>query len=155
LPLREVDRLTENNGGIPCPVCGETYGTFDNLKKHIEYNSLTETHDNVPVEGSHRDTNKVPPSYLEPARITEMDLRLNLLDKEVMVVVEGIEPLISGTFQALHSYTAEDIYFHGRFAPCMSTKDGNIYVDLLKFHEVTPRTGSTPNVTSRRKQFGL
>lgn len=152
LALREVDRMVENNGGIPCPVCGETYGTYENLQRHIQYNTLTESHDNVPVEGSHQDASLVAGSQIRGLRLTEHDIKTSLLDKEIMVVCEGIEPLISGTFQALHSYTLEDIVFGGKFAPCMSQKDGQIYVDLNKFHQIIP---GTPKATVKtRKIFG-
>lgn len=153
LPLREVDRMVENNGGIPCPVCGETYGTFENLNRHIRYNGLTESNDNVPIEGSHRDPKLIAPENARPFEMTETDIRTNLVDKEVMVVVEGIEPLISGTFQALQSYALDDVVFGGKFAPCMSQRDGKVFVDLDKFHQILP---GTPRISARtRKIFQL
>mmetsp|Transcript_35119 Transcript_35119/g.84975 ORF Transcript_35119/g.84975 Transcript_35119/m.84975 type:complete len:481 (-) Transcript_35119:1071-2513(-) len=150
LALREVDRMVENNGGIICPVCGETYGTYENLKNHIEYSKLIEKSDPlIPVEGSHRDIAKVQPDRLfKRFEISEQDIRNNLHDKEIMIVLEAIEPLISGTFQALHSYTADDIVFGGKFAPCMSQKDGEIFVDLDKFHQVI---ATTPRALLRKR----
>jgi len=150
LALREVDRMVENNGGIPCPVCGETYGTFENLHRHIDYNKMTEAADDIPVEGSHRDPYLVIPRDSTVAELTENQIKANLIDKEIMVVVEGIEPLISGTFQALHSYTLDDIVFGCKFAPCMSQKDGQIFVDLDKYHKVIP---STPGSVRTRKRY--
>lgn len=138
LALREVDRMVENIGGIPCPVCGETYGTFENVQRHIHYNKLVESNDNIPVKGSHQDPNLILPEHTQPFEMTEEDLKESLGDKEIMFVCEGIEPLVSGTFQALQSYKMEDVVFHGRFSPCMSQKDGNIFVDLDKFHEIVP-----------------
>lgn len=38
---------------------------------------------------------------------------------EIICVVEAIDPLMSGTFQAIQSYTLDDIVFHAEFAPCM------------------------------------
>lgn len=153
LALREVDRMVENNGGIPCPVCGETYGTFQNLNRHIKYNSLTESHDKVPVEGSHRDPKLVIPGDAKPFEMAENEIRTNLIDKEVMVVVEGIEPLISGTFQALQSYTLDDIVFGGKFSPCMSQRDGQVFVDLDKFHQIVPGTPKTSVRTRKIFRF--
>ena len=37
--------------------------------------------------------------------MTKNDLREHLADKEVTYVVEGIEPMVSGTFQTLQFYT--------------------------------------------------
>ena len=45
----------------------------------------------------------------ERFEMSEEELRQSLQDKEIMVVCEGIEPLVSGTFQALQSYTSDDI----------------------------------------------
>lgn len=141
LALREVDRMVENCGGIPCPVCGETYGTYLNLQRHIEYNRLLEAADpNIPVTGSHQDSNLTDTDNFQPFQVSQEELRQSLRDKEIMVVCEGIEPLISGTFQALHSYTADDVVFDGKFAPCMSQKGGKIFVDLERFHQVVPGT---------------
>lgn len=146
LALREVDRMVENYGGIPCPVCGEVYGTHENLKRHIKYNKLIESADpNIPVEGSHQEQGLE--EGFEPFEMSEAELRVSLQDKEIMVVCEGIEPLVSGTFQALQSYTSDDIVFGGRFAPCLFQKHGKIFVDLEKFHRVIP---STPTSSSRK-----
>ena len=112
-------------------------GTYENLQRHIQYNSLTESHDKVPVEGSHQDTSLIPPSYTGGLQLTEHDIKTSLLDKEIMVVCEGIEPLISGTFQALQSYTLEDIVFGGKFSPCMSQKDGHFNLSVQQLSSTT------------------
>lgn len=120
------------------------YGTYENLQRHVRYNKIIEGADpNVPVEGSHQDTNLIGPEYFQPFEMSENEIRQSLQDKEIMVVCEGIEPLISGTFQALQSYTADDIMFGGKFAPCMSQKEGKIYVDMEKFHQIVPATPVT------------
>jgi hypothetical protein len=138
LQLREIDQIIDNTG-IMCPVCGETYGSQLQLKKHIEYNAMIENMDPAfPITGSHRDPHLVEPFLAEPKELTENDIREHLKDKEIMVVVEGIEPMVSGTFQALQSYKIQDILFGGRFAPCMSQQAGRIYVDVDRFHEVLP-----------------
>ena len=81
-------------GGIPCPVCGETYGTHDNLQRHIQYNAMMEAADpNVPVQGSHQTlAGQALPA--QPLEMSQQEIRNSLQDKEVMVVCEGIEPLI-------------------------------------------------------------
>ena len=58
---------------------------------------------------------------------------------EVIVVVEGIEPYSSNTFQARHSYMHSDVVFDAHFAPCMSVDaDGMPRLDWGKFHAVCP-----------------
>ena len=171
LVLREVDSRTGGRDGIICPVCGETYGTLGNLQRHVHYTAMVEAaDDNFSVEGSHRDPELVPASWLptikqendsvplspnqrarqnrkrlrkrqlsvEDRRNFSIDnMREHLRDKEIVCVLEGIEPMVSGTFQALQSYKVEDVRFGGRFAACMSREVGEeITVDLDRFHEI-------------------
>jgi len=137
LCLREVDDLTESRTGVTCPVCGEAYGTLENLKKHVHYNKLLEeATEELPVEGSHCDPNIFMSENTESPELTMRHIKDNLVDKEIICVVEAIEPTISGTFQALQSYRADDIEFGGKFAPCMSQNDGKVYVDMDKFHQI-------------------
>ena len=56
---------------------------------------------------------------------------------EVVVVVEAIEPHTSGTFQARHSYTADDIVFDKSFVTCMNVaKDGQAHLNWKLFHKM-------------------
>jgi len=76
---------------------------------------------------------------------------------EIICVVEAIDPIMSGTFQALQSYTIDDIEFGAEFAPCiLADKEGgkkdigrlgrwfvgrsavgrSVKVDLDSFHDV-------------------
>jgi uncharacterized C2H2 Zn-finger protein len=115
LVLREADSDTFNRDGYCCPVCGETYASLENLKRHINYTKLYEKKDKTPIESSHQDETIVTPELTNKFVMSEDELRESLKDKEVILVVEGIEPLVSGTFQALQSYTAEDVQFGGTF----------------------------------------
>jgi len=139
----------------------------DGLKRHVQYQQLCEQNDNFPIIGSHRDPSLVKPNLFKPFLLTEKDIREHLRDKEIMVVVEGIErkffsflilsyilklvsiltpprasktitAMVSGTFQALQSYKLSDIVFGGRFEPCMSQANGKIFVDVDKFHTIVP-----------------
>lgn len=137
LMLREMDQISGNTGGWPCPVCGEVYETAEQLKTHIKFNKILEDADkNVPINGTHRDPSIVVPQLTEKKELTKEDIIETLKDKEIIVVVEGIEPMISGTFQCLHSYRLEDIVFESRFVPCVETENGKNFVNLDKFHEV-------------------
>ncbi len=138
LTLREIDQYV-NNTGITCPACGETFGCHTHVKRHINYNAMVESMEpKLPIVGSHRDPDLVQPFLEEPQEVTEMDLREALRDKEIMVVVEGIEPTVSGTFQALQSYNIKDIVFGGRFTPCMSQQGGKVTINTDAFHKIIP-----------------
>merc|ERR1712194_689658 len=138
LNLREVDSYTGNRSGCKCPVCGETYGTLEQLWKHIKYNQLIErysdqtddmpdTHLALGDESSYKQKHTIP-TY------AHLQNFWNENQMEVIAVVEGIDPLASGTFQALQSYQKEDVVFGNvSFAKCFT--DGNV-VDFDLFHEV-------------------
>uniref|UniRef100_A0A7S4QR08 C2H2-type domain-containing protein n=1 Tax=Ditylum brightwellii TaxID=49249 RepID=A0A7S4QR08_9STRA len=184
LNLREMDSLVGNRAGLQCTVCGETYTTTQNLVRHIRSCQFDEERDNYPIKGSHReldvasiisDVSKDPmshqqrngtfPSMNEAATNGNAnseqwydDFReyLTTSNIEILCVFEAIEPLFSGTFQSIQSYTIEDISFGGDFAPCMlygeentktrgwwrnlvfNHKNDNIAarVDLDRFHEI-------------------
>merc|ERR1719401_2989461 len=57
---------------------------------------------------------------------------------EVLCIVEGIDPFLSGTFQAVHSYQIQDIVFEAtaRFRPCLDVSRNSIRVNLDRFHEI-------------------
>ncbi|MGH7973933.1 MAG: hypothetical protein ACREBR_00305 [bacterium] len=147
LVLREVDSYTANREGFPCPVCGEAYGTYARLYRHVKYNQLIERKDDIPVVGSHCELfedkeveeesrpilsndacgsdKKQEPSnqrHQYPSRetMTYKDLQ-SYWEKtqiEIIAVVEGIDPLASGTFQSLHSYQVNEIDFGKSFVNC-------------------------------------
>ena len=79
---------------------------------------------------------------------------------EIICVVEAIDPIMSGTFQAIQSYTLDDIVFDAEFAPCVLADVGSgpkdigwlsrwfvgrsavgrsVKVDLDSFHKVEQR----------------
>lgn len=150
LVLREVDSEVGHRDSIPCPVCGETFSSFELLERHIAYSKLIENaEDNFPIFGSHSDTSLLWPKHIKPFQLKELDIREQLMDKEIMCVLEGIEPMVSGSFQALQSYKLEDIVFGGRFSPCMSQQNGRIFVDIDKFHEIIPPDESSQHIYDR------
>lgn len=137
LMLREVDQYAGNTSAYPCPVCGETYETAENLKTHIQFNKILEDADgNIPVVGTHRDPDIVKPRLYNKLELTKEDIMNHLKDKEIICVAEGIEPMLSGTFQCLHSYRLEDIVFDSKFTPCVTKENGKIFVELDKFHSI-------------------
>jgi hypothetical protein len=76
----------------------------------------------------------------DSAKLLEMreSIREHLIasEVEVIVVVEGIDPASSNTFQARHSYMSSDIVFDAGFAPTMSVaEDGKPFLDWRNFHQ--------------------
>jgi len=120
--------------GYVCPLCGDSYGTRDRLLAHVRYNQLTERHDGVPVDGSHQSLGDFSLRPDPEEAVTHNVLREFWKDSkmEIIAVVEAVDPINSGTFQALQSYTVSDVAFGAHFEPC--TKDG--VVDLDKFHKL-------------------
>jgi acyl-CoA thioesterase FadM len=141
--LRQVDSSTANREEVICPVCAEAYGTHERWRRHVRYQQMVEKKDNFPVETSHLalEENDLKP----PKRATLTALRKNFQKNlsEIIVVVEGIDPLLSGTFQALHSYQIQDLVWHEHavYSPCMQVQSDHIRVDLDEFHKVNfPKT---------------
>jgi hypothetical protein len=139
LMLREADQMSGSLAACTCPVCGEMFETFENLEQHIKFNKILEDADpNLPIKGTHRDEELLKPMLTKKFEITKKDIKENLRGKEIVCLVEGIEPLVSGTFQALHSYKFEDIEFDCCFAPCVAQINGKAVVDLDVFHKIIP-----------------
>jgi len=136
LVLREIDSVIGNREEILCPVCGETYGDFRRLRKHVRYNQMTEKKDDIPIRGSHQEL-KLSDIPERPSRPSLTHIRNHLPLQELVCVVEGIDPLTSGTFQALHSYMPEDIEWNACFVPCLTSTTAldATFVDLELFHK--------------------
>ena len=133
LTLKSADSPTGNREEIVCPVCGEAYGTYERLRNHIAYCRIVEEKDQFPKEGTH--LGFVMPEII-PLTIEEIQHHLETTYAEIVVVVEGIDPQMSGTFQSLQSYKYEDIVWEGDFEPCLLARENNLVVDLKKFHSV-------------------
>ena len=173
LVLRQVDGFTSNRDDAICPVCGESYGTLERWMNHVRFQQIVETKDDYPIEGTHR---SLPLGEImkaaaldhgdshqqqdvsdgndteQPSRLVELQQYFNQHVSEVICVVEGIDPMQSGTFQALHSYRSEDIVWNAnaQFAPCLTvvheqkdskksreSKQQRIFeVDLDRYHDI-------------------
>ena len=133
LVLRASDAATANREEIECPVCGEAYGTYERLWKHVQYNRIVEERDDYPRETTH--LGFVMPD-ISPITLEEVKTHFEHHISELVVVVEGIDPQMSGTFQSLQSYKYEDIAWEGEFEPCLSIQNNKFCVDFAKFHEV-------------------
>lgn len=149
LMLRQADSISRMREECECYICGEVFGTAQALKRHVHYQQKIETTDQFPVEGSHLSLDDKTLAQQEACTSSTTDLN-KLRDyferelSEVICVVEGIDPLMSGTFQALQSYCFEDIVWdeHSIFHPCLTAVAKNDWrgehfqVDLDRFHEI-------------------
>ena len=152
LTLRSVDSHTGNRDEIICPICGEAYGTYKRLQKHIDYNAMIEsttstTENNFifPKGKSHIDF--IVPK-IEPLTLEEVRNHIEHTLSEIIVVVEAIDPQLSGTFQSLQSYKYNDIVFGAEFTNCMSSKDGIFCVDMKRFHKTCSQSSSIHSTDS-------
>jgi Inward rectifier potassium channel transmembrane domain len=116
LYLREADSRSGNIQQIVCPICGESYCDMDRLRTHVQLVQLIEETSGYPLEGSHR---SLVLDELIDADVPSVQQMKASFPEEILVVMEGIDPLTSGTFQGLHSYTMDDVSWGGRFANCL------------------------------------
>ena len=66
---------------------------------------------------------------------------------EVCIIVEAIDPHSSNTFQARHSYTADDIVFDHSFEPVMKVaSDGQAKLDWDLFHKTKESPFNTAQI---------
>ena len=140
LNLRHAEAAAGENDRYECPVCGEAYGSLARLRNHVSFFQQNELNDGLPLEGSHREL-KVE-DFSSPPVPKLHDLRAWYPD-EIIAIVEGVDPLTSGTFHAIQSYTLDDLSFGGDFATCCSTPakagegiDDFVILNLKNFHSV-------------------
>ena len=83
----------------------------------------------------------LPPPPLPPSR-AELEEHLQDMQLEVIVLLEGIEPLTSGTLQARHSFSWAhgDMVFDSTFAKCVTrdAQTGTATIDFDRFHALVP-----------------
>jgi hypothetical protein len=96
---------------------------------------LNEANDKLPIPHSHRTLDLK--TFRRPPDPTVNELKEWYPD-EIIVVVEGVDPLTSGTFQALQSYTLDEVTWGGTFADCfiMNGRNPKTALDLGLFHKV-------------------
>jgi Inward rectifier potassium channel C-terminal domain len=148
--LRQADSAICNREEVNCPICGESYGTFERWRKHVKFQRIVEGKEGYSREGTHLSLDKAdfepagPEKYSATLNVEELKEHFASEISEVICVVEGIEPMISGTFVSLQSYRLEDIVFQSgaRFKPCVesilseNSNDSFIRVDLDRFHGI-------------------
>ena len=150
LDLRQVDSVTANREEVVCPVCAESYGTHERWRRHVRYQKMVEEKEKYPKETSHLALTEADLKEPIPLNIKELQLYFAQTISEIIVLVEGIDPLTSGTFSALQSYMFEDIVWHdtATYTPCMRVHEDYIQVDLDKFHSIDCPPVSLRHLTS-------
>ena len=98
LVLRQCDSSTANREEVICPVCGESYGTYERWIRHVKFQKIVEEKDNYPQEGTHLELTDedctVMKNELKP--IQDMTVLRNYFEQhvsEVIAVFEAIDPL--------------------------------------------------------------
>lgn len=143
--LRQADSTNGSRDDIVCSVCGESYGTYERWSKHVKYQRLVEEKDDYPVAGTHLSLDKSDFAADKYEPTLDIDALRDYFQQElseVICVVEGIEPIGSGTFSSMQSYRFDDIVFHAgaQFYPCIEAVDDDndsyIRVDLERFHGI-------------------
>lgn len=71
-----------------------------------------------------------------PITVDEVRRHIERTLSEIIVVVEAIDPQLSGTFQAVQSYKYDNIEFNCRFERCLFVRDQKFCVDMERFHGI-------------------
>ena len=134
IPLRSCDSATAGRDEIICPVCGDGFGTYERLAHHVRFNQMIERQEKYPIQDSHLEFEMPDTSPLTLQEVTD---HIERTMSEIVVVVEGIDPQLSGTFQAIQSYKYDDIVFGADHERCTSVSQKNkISVDMKNFHRI-------------------
>jgi hypothetical protein len=148
--LRQADGFTANRNDIVCPICGKSYGTFARWLNHVRYQQRSERQTGFPIADTHLSLDvslieKEPHSKpINDIETLKQYFKENV--SEILCLVEGIDPIQSGSFQSLQSYRFEDIHWetYAQFSPCLSVdkktsshvQDGIYSVDLDRYHSI-------------------
>ena len=111
LQLRQIDSHTSNREEYTCPICGEGYISPTHLKDHIEFYVGMESDEGYPISGTHL---SIPESeYKESISINKFNATMDMDElreyflheiSEVVCVVEGVEPISSGSFAGVRIF---------------------------------------------------
>lgn len=154
LTLRQADSAVHGRQEVECPICATTFSTVQSLHRHIRFQQIAERQEGYPEEGTHlelpvvsrqskQEQEMAVPQYSPIADLQQLRTFFEREISEVICIVEGLDPLSSGTFQSLQSYRFEDIVWEENaiFHPCVTVannkKRGDYFrVNLSRFHQV-------------------
>ena len=119
-----------------CPVCGDMFESKEQLVKHLNF-TVSKSNDAKHSQAL-KATIVVPSPTLESFKS-----HLRLMDDywEIIVMVEGTEPVTGSPIQVRHSFTVKDLIFGLHFKPCWridtdELKGKKIIVDFKNFDAV-------------------
>jgi potassium inwardly-rectifying channel subfamily J, other len=103
------------------------------------------------VKAENKEKNNCPlaPSHLNLENMTFQSIKDHWtdLDLELVVLVQGVEPLTSHSTQARFSYKIEDIEWQKQFKPCVETvsgnRDFNCRINFSKFDSLSDISGQS------------
>ncbi|CAJ1387213.1 unnamed protein product [Effrenium voratum] len=103
---RQASAETGQGDSCACPTCGQSFGTAEMLKSHCRYTAASDKASGLPPEACHKELTVADLERLVHRDPTKAELNAYLAKsfKEVVVLVEGIEPTTSATLQSRHSY---------------------------------------------------
>ena len=120
-----------------CPVCGDTFTSRSSLIKHSTFMSE--------VGGDARHGEAISP--LKSLPLPSVSSIATAIDSnrsywEIMILVEGTEPITGSPIQVRHSFLARDIKIGETFEKCWSVETGannakKIVVDFKKFDNIS------------------
>eukprot|EP00913_Durusdinium_trenchii_P003165 g2926.t1 len=168
---RQASNEIGQGDSCACPTCGETFPTAETLKSHCRYSAASDLASGMPKEepgavsggkegqrhGREVRYGQLTPSDTRSPDMTRDPTKFELSQylarsyKEVVVIVEGIEPTTSATLQSRHSYLVgppdaedTDTAWDMDFVDCImvpeaeeKAKSGGLGVDLGRFHMLT------------------
>lgn len=145
---RQVDCETGNRNSSICEFCGEAFGTAAMLHLHCTYQAAQDKDAGLPEEARHRVRERDDYGAFVHQDPSQDEVRHHLQGgyREIVVLVEGIEPTTSATLQARHSYViggphADDVEWNMQFVECCMVphnSDKGLVLDLARFHTLEP-----------------
>jgi hypothetical protein len=115
-PLWKLVSPQNLEGGFACKVCGDQFTSKNQLQKHLNFSK------NAQHLRFKADVVSLPTPTLSKLRqsLAEKASKEGVVDSyfELIVLVEGTEPVTGSPIQVRHSYTFSDFVFGGSFMPC-------------------------------------
>jgi hypothetical protein len=105
--LRQADAATGSREEYVCEICGECYPTFERWRDHVKYQRLVEEIEGYAIDGTHLSLSKsgfmsaASESHTATVDIEALKAHFAKEVSEVICIVEGIEPISSGTFSSV------------------------------------------------------
>jgi hypothetical protein len=113
---------TEKHDGVPVIGSHQELDVESIFKDQNKVVTITVNERNNINDTDHETSDrKVDIDQPTPSWYDEYKTYLTESNVEIICIMEAIDPITSGTFQALQSYTVDDIEFDREFAPCVLT----------------------------------